>query len=99
MRVAPRFESETEAKRNVVAAIDSVAKKLGHTRAVCRRAYVHPAVIETYLDGSIESALDLEGAAEGRRLRADEAAVLAFLKRTARVQGRKRRNEPEPRAA
>ena len=99
LRDLARFESETEAKRNVVAAIDSVAKKLGHTRAVCRRAYVHPAVIDTYLDGSLDSALALEGAVEGRRLRADEAAVLAFLKRTARKQVRMRGSEPEPRAA
>ncbi|HVD45813.1 MAG TPA: DNA topoisomerase IB [Candidatus Limnocylindria bacterium] len=99
LRDLARFESETEAKRNVVAAIDSVAKKLGHTRAVCRRAYVHPAVIDTYLDGSLDSALALEGAVVGRRLRADEAAVLAFLKRTARKQVRMRGSEPEPRAA
>jgi len=99
LRDLARFESEAEAKRNVVAAIDSVAKKLGHTRAVCRRAYVHPAVIDTYLDGSLDSALALEGAVEGRRLRADEAAVLALLKRTARRQSRMRRSEPEPRAA
>src|SRR5438309_5673083 len=45
------FESESEAKRNLVAAIDSVAHRLGHTRAVCRRSYIHPAVIETFLDG------------------------------------------------
>ena len=99
LRDLARFESETEAKRNVVAAIDSVAKKLGHTRAVCRRAYVHPAVIDTYLDGSLDSALALEGAVEGRRLRADEAAVLALLKRTARRQARMRGSEPQPRAA
>ena len=94
-----RFESETEAKRNVVAAIDGVAKKLGHTRAICRRAYVHPAVVDTYLDGSLDSALDQEGALESRRLRADEAAVLALIKRAARLQARKHREQPVPRAA
>src|SRR5207248_1854664 len=45
------FESETEAKRKVVAAIDIVARQLGHTRAVCRRSYVHPDVIELYMGG------------------------------------------------
>ena len=84
LRDVARFESETEAKRNVLAAIDSVARKLGHTRAVCRRAYVHPAVIDMYLEGSLESALDIEHAARRGRLRADEMALLAFLKRTAR---------------
>jgi DNA topoisomerase-1 len=94
LREVARFESETEAKRNVLAAIDSVARKLGHTRAVCRRAYVHPAVIDTYLDGSLESALDVERAARKGRLRADEVALVAFLKRTTR-----RRERPAPKAA
>ncbi|HKC20367.1 MAG TPA: DNA topoisomerase IB [Candidatus Dormibacteraeota bacterium] len=43
------FESETEARRKVVAAIDQVAHRLGHTRAVCRRSYVHPDVISLYM--------------------------------------------------
>ena len=38
-----------DAKRNVVSALESVAARLGNTPAVCRKAYVHPAVIETYL--------------------------------------------------
>src|SRR3984893_12371213 len=84
------FESDTEAGHNVAAAIDSVARKLGHTRAICRRAYVHPAVIDRYLDGSLDSALSLERATEGRRLRTDEAAVLALLKRAARAHSLKR---------
>jgi len=42
-------ELESEAKRKVVEAIDMVARKLGHTRAVCRRSYVHPDVIAMYL--------------------------------------------------
>lgn len=97
LRDVARFESESEAKRNVLAAIDSVARKLGHTRAVCRRAYVHPAVIDTYLEGSLESALDTEHAARKSRLRADEMALLAFLKRTTRR--RKAGDRPATRAA
>jgi DNA topoisomerase-1 len=97
LREVARFESETEAKRNVLAAIDSVARKLGHTRAVCRRAYVHPAVIDTYLEGSLESALDIEHAARRARLRADEMALVAFLKRTTRR--RKARERPVTKAA
>jgi DNA topoisomerase-1 len=57
LREVGGFESETEARRKVVAAIDMVAHKLGHTRAVCRRSYVHPAVIETYLN---RPALEIE---------------------------------------
>ena len=54
LRTLTAFESETEAKRNVNAAIDQVARKLGHTRAVCRQSYVHPGVIQAYLDGKLE---------------------------------------------
>ncbi|MHB8587354.1 MAG: DNA topoisomerase IB [Candidatus Dormibacteraceae bacterium] len=84
LREAVQFESDSEAKRNVVNAIDGVARRLGHTRAVCRRAYVYPAVIDSYLDGSLEGACSLVAGKAHRQLRADEAAVVAFLKRKAR---------------
>ena len=54
LRVIGGFESETEAKRNVVEAIDMVARKLGHTRAVCRRSYVHPDVIAMYMGDPVK---------------------------------------------
>ena len=47
------FNSATEAKRNVVAAIKDTAKRLGNRPATCRAYYVHPAVIESYLDGTL----------------------------------------------
>lgn len=75
------FESENEARRNVVTAIDSVARRLGHTRAICRRSYVHPAVIETYLEGGLETALHVAVTKAPSRLKSDEAAVLSLLKR------------------
>ncbi|HEX8918253.1 MAG TPA: DNA topoisomerase IB, partial [Chloroflexota bacterium] len=46
-------ESETETKRRVTAAIEVAASHLGNTPAICRKSYVHPAVIESYLDGSL----------------------------------------------
>ena len=70
LREAGGFETETEAQKNVVAAIDKVARRLGHTRAVCRRAYVHPAVIEAYVGGRLTIASGV----------ADETAVLALLR-------------------
>ena len=70
LREAAGFENESEARKNVVAAIDDVARRLGHTRAVCRRSYVHPAVIERYAGGRL--------AIEPRV--SDEAAVLALLR-------------------
>jgi DNA topoisomerase-1 len=78
-----QFDSETQAKRNVVEAIESVARELGNTRAISRKCYVHPAVIEAYMDGTMAEIL--KGRANAampkslRRLRPEEAAVLALL--------------------
>ncbi len=47
------FDSKAQAKRNVVKAIELVARKLGNTKAVCRKCYIHPAVLNAYLDGSL----------------------------------------------
>jgi DNA topoisomerase-1 len=77
------FASEAEAKRNIVRAIESVAKRLGNTKAVCRRCYVHPAVLNAYLDRSLlESAINKQVPAKRSRRRGlthEESAVLAFL--------------------
>lgn len=84
LREAAGFESETVAKKQVVAAIDTVARKLGHTRAVCRRSYVHPTVIETYLQGSLPGVMNHHVARPPSHLKADESAVLSLLRRIAR---------------
>ena len=47
------FTSDTDCKRKIVAVIDSVAEKLGNTRTVCKKYYVHPTVIATYEKGHI----------------------------------------------
>jgi DNA topoisomerase-1 len=72
--------SEAEGKRMVVAAIKVVAAQLGNTPAVCRSSYVYPAVIDAYLAGSLDSAVDADGASEGG-LRPEELALRAFLAR------------------
>ena len=87
LRDAAPFDSEAEAARNVAAAIDHVASMLGHTRAICRRSYVHPAVIDAYLDGSISSAFSKESSRSA--LRVDEVAVVTLLKRAARARASK----------
>jgi DNA topoisomerase-1 len=53
LREFEAFTTETEAKRNVVRAIESVAARLGNTPSVCRKCYVHPAVLECYLGGAM----------------------------------------------
>jgi DNA topoisomerase-1 len=78
-----KFDSEAQAKKNVVQAIESVAKKLGNTPTICRKCYVHPAVIESYLDGTMLTALRRRAQQQLQEdlhsLRPEEAAVLALL--------------------
>ena len=64
LRALQGFESEAEARRNVVRAIDRVARRLGNTRAVARRSYVHPAVLDSYLDGRLSRSLAQDPALE-----------------------------------
>lgn len=75
-------EEEREAKRRVREAIERVAERLGNTAAVCRSCYVHPAVIERYLDGTLAEALTPSGPVGYQKVRGlseEESAVLALL--------------------
>jgi DNA topoisomerase-1 len=85
LRELASFDSEAKAKRNVVEAVEAVAKLLGNTPAICRKCYIHPAVFDGYLDGSLLQALkrraDQTLNDPGIGLKADEAAVMAFLRR------------------
>jgi DNA topoisomerase-1 len=70
--------SEAEAKRNVAEAIKTTARKLGNRPAACRKYYVHPAVIESYLTKKMFRARTPESAPRAS-LRREEAAVLHLL--------------------
>jgi DNA topoisomerase-1 len=73
-------DSESKAKKVISRCIEDVARLLGNTKAVCRKSYVHPAVIDAYLDGSIERRSGRGTRAVGNLTRA-ETAVLALLER------------------
>lgn len=79
------FDSKAQAKRNIVAAIEAVAKRLGNTKTVCRKCYVHPLVLDAYLDGSLRKtlgrAVEKELVQSLHELTPEEAAVLAFLQK------------------
>jgi DNA topoisomerase-1 len=83
LREFEKFDSETQAKKNVVRAIETVAEKLGNTPSVCRKCYVHPAVLDSYMDGTMVEGLLAraeQGLAEDLQdLEPEEAAVLAML--------------------
>jgi DNA topoisomerase-1 len=70
--------SRREGARTVARAIESVSARLGNTPAICRRSYVHPAVIDAYLDGSLPDASEGRSRVPGR-LRSEERALLSFL--------------------
>jgi DNA topoisomerase-1 len=83
LNVVGPFETQKQAKANVKSAIGAVAKILGNTPAVCRKCYIHPAVLESYSEGNLIEGLrkrtgkDLEK--KGVDLRFAEAAILRFL--------------------
>ena len=83
LREFEAFDSAAQAKKNVIRAIEAVAKRLGNTPTVCRKCYVHPEIIESYLDGSMLDTLQQKAEDELAdhlaRLRPEEAAVLALL--------------------
>jgi DNA topoisomerase-1 len=87
LRECAPCESQARGKKTIVECIDQVAQRLGNTRAVCRKSYVHPAVLDAYLDGTIAK---LKGHRAARATRAigqlteSESAVLGLLQSLAR---------------
>jgi DNA topoisomerase-1 len=69
----------TEGRRNVVDAVKRVAARLGNTPAVCRKAYIHPTVLETYLGGRLAELADGKGGKAAWAVLADEEAALMKL--------------------
>ena len=83
LREFDAFTTETEAKRNVVRAIESVAARLGNTPSVCRKCYVHPAVLECYLGGAMSKAfarrVEEQVARQEHALRSEEMDLMRLL--------------------
>jgi DNA topoisomerase-1 len=78
------FDSEAQAKKNMRAAIERVAARLGNTPTICRKCYVHPEVLSAYLDRrlvlKIKSEVESELRGELAGLQPEEAAVLSLLR-------------------
>lgn len=88
LRELEEFDSGAKKKKNVLQAVEAVAEMLGNTPAICRKCYIHPAIFDGYLDGSLIEGLKqradaaLEHKADfGTGLTAEEVAVTAFLSR------------------
>ena len=87
LRELAPYNTETEAKRNIVQAIKSVAKRLGNTPSVCRKCYIHPAVLDSYLGGQMMQTLEKQVARQVAKkpaetphsLRSEERALMHLL--------------------
>jgi DNA topoisomerase-1 len=91
LREFAAFESETEAKRNVIQVIKQISARLGNTPSVCRKCYVHPVVVECYMNGTIldgtrRKVQEHEDASRDL-LRLEEFALLELLRRQVTLAG------------
>ena len=86
LRQFRKFDSQAQAKRYVTKAIEAVAKRLGNTPTICRKCYVHPSIVNSYLDGQLVDQLKIQTEQALKKplkgLNAEEAAVLVFLQQT-----------------
>ncbi|WP_065755886.1 DNA topoisomerase IB [Bradyrhizobium paxllaeri] len=78
------FDSAAQAKRNLRSAIENVSARLGNTPTICRKCYIHPEVLNSYMDGNlvleIKSQVESELRSAVANLKPEEAAVLALLR-------------------
>jgi DNA topoisomerase-1 len=90
------IRSKARAKRNMLRAIEQVAQRLGNTPSICKKCYIHPVILESYLDGTLVAALRRATEREMRtslgRLRPEEAAVVTLLQQKLKASERNGRN-------
>jgi DNA topoisomerase-1 len=95
-----KFDSEAQAKKNVLRAIEQVAERLGNTRTVCRKCYVHPAVIEAYIEGgtieSLQQRAEREIVDSIKNLRPEESAVLVLIQQRLAQETERRNGKAHP---
>jgi DNA topoisomerase I len=79
-----RFRSGRQAKQNIVRAVETVAKRLGNTKAVCRKCYIHPAILEAYMNGATIRTVKARAAefAAVRGLTPEERAVVRLIRKS-----------------
>jgi DNA topoisomerase I len=84
LREFEAFDSAAKAKKNIRSAIEKVASRLGNTPTICRKCYIHPALITSYMKGSFVLEIRTKAESELREdivgLTPEEAAVLVSLR-------------------
>jgi DNA topoisomerase-1 len=73
-----QWEPESDAKRHVVEMVKNVARQLGNTPAVCRKCYIHPAVLDAFMLGALA---ELPRPRLRKGLKAEEVGMAMFLER------------------
>ena len=80
-----QVDNQAAMKKNVKAAIEKVASRLGNTPTICRKCYIHPHVLTSYLDGNlladIKQEVEAELCEDADKLKPEEAALLGLLSR------------------
>jgi DNA topoisomerase-1 len=96
-------DTNAKQKKNIRRAVEAVASLLGNTVTVCRKCYIHPAIFDGYIDGSLKTALRRRIRKEMREnlggMKPEEAAVLAFLERRLATSGPVTAASKKPRRA
>ena len=74
----------TDSKKKIVEALDQVSKKLGNTRTVCKKYYVHPGLIRLYEENTLNKYLDKLDEIEDPEIQGDltgsEQTLMKILK-------------------
>jgi DNA topoisomerase-1 len=91
-----KFDTKTQAKKNLIRAIEAVAQRLGNTPAVCRKCYIHPLILNSYLDGTMLGTMQKRAEQELRSrptaLKPEEHTVLEFLRKRLAAERRNNRS-------
>ena len=78
-------ETQTEKKKNIVSALDEVSSKLGNTRTICKKYYVHPEIIRLYEEDNLQKYLDeldaIEKPDDVSDLTQEEKVLMKILKK------------------
>ena len=86
LREYKSFTSKTEAKRQILEAIESVSVKLGNTKAVCRKCYIHPQILDAHIDGTLSKLFESRASkllkGDLKSFTKDEAVVLVLLEKS-----------------
>jgi DNA topoisomerase-1 len=90
LREFEKFDSKAQARKNLVRAIEAVAQRLGNTPAICKKSYVHPLILNSYLDGTMteifKKVSQQQLGSRSHALKPEEEVVFRFLRRRLTVE-------------